>query len=331
MRKLISLLVAASVLYGGYWFVGSTAVETGLRTWLDQDHGNTTEIRYASLATRGFPNRFDTTITEPTYGDAATGFSWSAPFVQIFALSYKPNHIIAVLPNRQSIQTRYQDLELTSDTLRSSVVFEAGTDLAFLRSVTEGANLRLASNGGWEIDLASGQLAIRKAIGSPQGYQVTLTAKTLGPVDGLKALFRNTADLPDAVETVALDATLEFDRPWDRHAFSAEPPQLTTIRLEKAAANWGRLTLSATGDLVLDSNGYPDGRLNVYAVNWRDIYDAVLTAGIVAPNMETTLKTVLTAMANADGTENDLEIPWVFKGGRMSFGPIPLGPAPRLN
>ena len=104
MRNLIILIIAACMLWGGYWFAGSRAVQSGLTGWFSDQQRNGWIVEYSALKTRGFPNRFDTTITDLTLVDPRSGVAWLLPNFQIFALSYKPNHIIAVWPERQSIK-----------------------------------------------------------------------------------------------------------------------------------------------------------------------------------------------------------------------------------
>ena len=129
MRRLISIITIFFVLWGGYWFVGSTALKTGLKAYLSSEHtaNDPIHIAYSDLTVRGFPNRFDTRLTEISVMDAASNISWRAPFFQIHALSYKPYHIIAALPHSQILQLPDQVLQITSDEIKGSVVFVAGS------------------------------------------------------------------------------------------------------------------------------------------------------------------------------------------------------------
>jgi hypothetical protein len=73
-------------------------MESALPGWLDARAAEGWIAEYESDAHRGFPNRFDTTITGLDLADPETGVAWSAPFFQILSLSYQPNHVIAVFP-----------------------------------------------------------------------------------------------------------------------------------------------------------------------------------------------------------------------------------------
>ena len=54
MRRLIWAVLAVSGLWGGYWFVGSTALERAARDWLAAAAPGVTA---ASVDVAGFPNR----------------------------------------------------------------------------------------------------------------------------------------------------------------------------------------------------------------------------------------------------------------------------------
>ena len=92
MRGLIWLTVILAGLWGGWWLVGSRGVEAAARGWFDAEVAQGRVATYETLAVRGFPSRFDVTVTAPRLSDPARGIGWQAPFVQVFSLSYKPWH-----------------------------------------------------------------------------------------------------------------------------------------------------------------------------------------------------------------------------------------------
>src|SRR5690606_528484 len=87
MRKLLWIVLALAALYSGYWLVGSTLVERGLKGWLEQRRAEGWTAGYASLDVQGFPSRFDTVIEGLDLYDPGTGLGWRAPFFHILALS----------------------------------------------------------------------------------------------------------------------------------------------------------------------------------------------------------------------------------------------------
>ena len=220
MRLLLWIVVVLSLGYGGFWFVASNALRNGAETAL-------TDLRaqgladYESLSVAGFPSRLDLTVTAPsaTSPDGAT--RWHAPFFQLFALAYRPNQLIAVWPNEQSVTTPAGTIAVKTDRMRASATLGADTDLPLDHATVEIDGAKLTSEAGWTADIARALLASRQA-GSSASHDVY--ADVLG------------IEVPGKVSgpaTLRLDATVGFDRPIDR---KAGVPKVTTVALRRAIA-----------------------------------------------------------------------------------------------
>jgi len=331
MGKLMAIALIAAGLWGGYWFIGSAAVERGLIGWFDAQRAQGWQAEYASLNTAGFPSRFDTTISDLKLGDPAAGLIWAAPMVQFLALSYRPNHIIAVLPPSQTLTTPYETVQITSDGMRGSVVFKPGTALALDHSAFVLQNLALAAASGWSLALTEGRLATRQTVAIENAHDVAFQALDLAPDTALRRLFDPGAQLPATVDTLKLDATLQFDAPWDRFALDGAHPQITTLDLKLAQATWGTLDLQAAGTLSIDDRGIPTGRITLTATNWRAMLAMAVDSGLVPPDLAQTAERGLALLAGMSGTPDTLSAPLSFQNGLVSFGPVPLGAAPRLR
>jgi len=331
MRKLLAFAIVAAALWGGYWFVGSAAVERGLVAWLDARRADGWVAEYDSLNTAGFPNRFDTTITGLTLSDPALDVTWKAPLFQILALSYRPNHIIVALPHTQTLETRFQRVDIASTQMRGSVVFRPGTALAPDRATIVMDDLTLDGSGGWSVGLAEGRLATRRTVALDNAHDVAFTALGLAPTAAMLATLDPDARLPKTVDTLKIDTTVTFDAPWDRFALEGDRPQITAVTLKLAQATWGALDLRAAGQLTVDSLGVPSGRITVTITNWRDILGLAVAGGLVPADIARTVERGLSLMAGMSGDPTTLEAPLSFQNGFVSFGPVPLGPAPRLR
>ena len=84
MRILLALVGIVSLAWGTYWFIGSAAMERGIVAWLEERRSENWQAEAAAVKTRGFPNRFDTTITDLELADPDSGIAWRAPFLQVF-------------------------------------------------------------------------------------------------------------------------------------------------------------------------------------------------------------------------------------------------------
>lgn len=326
MKKLLALVVVLSALWSGYWFVGASGVRAGFESWFEARRTEGWQAEYSDLAVNGFPNRFDTTLTNPALADPHTGLAWQAPFLQIFALSYRPNHIIAVFPNSQTVSTPRARYSLASADMRASMVMEPQSDLAFNRANLTSEALLIRNSDGAETKLSGLQAALRREAGAR--YRLAINADGLAPPS--PEAFSLSGDLPDTLSTLRADATLAFSKPWDISALEAGRPQPREIKLHLAEAKWGALELAAAGTLLIDRAGTPTGEITIKARNWRDILTLAQSSGALPEALARQIEQGLTLLSQLSGNAETLDIPLTFKSGMIRLGPVPLGPAPRL-
>ena len=119
MRWLLGIVLALALIWGGYWLVGAIAIERGAEDFFASQGARAGR---QSLVVHGFPNRFDLTVTQPVFADPVVGWRWTTPFAQVFAMTWKPWHLIGVLADSQQIDTGQQRIGVTSDDLRGSLV-----------------------------------------------------------------------------------------------------------------------------------------------------------------------------------------------------------------
>ena len=324
MKKLLIVVLSLAALWSGYWFFGASGVKSGVANWFEARRSEGWQADYSDLAVAGFPNRFDTTLTDPALADPATGLAWSAPFLQIFALSYQPNHIIAAFPEWQTLASPTGKLSVQSEAMRASMVMEPNTALAFNRANLSAGALTLTPEGGRRTKLAGLQIALTRE--GEASYRAAFNADDLAP-----PLPREiTNSLPDTLAAFRADATLGFSKAWDITALQDSRPQPTSLKLHLAEAEWGQLKLAAAGDLTIDRTGTPTGTLTIKARNWRDILTLAEAAGTLPPGLSPQIAQGLSLLAGLSGNGETLDIPLTFAGGFIKLGPVPIAPAPRL-
>ncbi len=84
------------------------------------------------------------------------------------------------------------------------------------------------------------------------------------------------------------------------------------------------------GDLTVDPDGIPTGRVDIRAVNWREMLEVLSGADLVPMSILPTIERGLEILAGLSGNPNTIDAALGFQNGFMSLGPVPLGPAPRL-
>ena len=327
MRALVIVVLLAAIGWCGYWVVGARALDRAVERWLSERRAEGWLAEAADMRVRGFPNRFDLALVELDLADPETGLAWSAPFFQILALSYRPNHVIAVWPPEQTFASPDERVSVASDEMRGSLVLE-GTNLALDRATFVADAVRLASDSGWQTALSQARLAVRRTAATT--YDIG--AETLGLVPGGAIQTRlDPADaFPDELQLLRLDATVAFDAPWDLGAIEDARPQPVRIAIDELTARWGEMDLRVSGALDIGPGGVPEGRITVEAENWREMLEIAIAAGAVSEAIAPTIERALGVLAGMSGNGETLDAPLDFGGGRITFGPVPLGPAPRL-
>ena len=330
MRTAFVVVLAALGLWAGYWAVGSIALDRGLSGWLEDRAAEGWLAEYSELTVEGFPSRFDTTIRDLELADPETGVAWQVPEFRIEAASARPTRITAIWPPEQAVASPFERITVTSGTMQAEIGFEPDTALALETSDFVLSDMALVSTAGWEAALAEGTLTTNQAAGVENGHDIRFEASSVLPAEPLRVSLDPAGVLPETVETLRIAATLGFDAPWDRFAIERARPQVTSIDLDELQATWGDLDLRAAGELAVDSQGVPEGRITVKATNWREMLGLARNSGLLPEALAPTVERAFELLAGLSGPPDTLDAPLSFQNGLVTFGPIPLGPAPRL-
>lgn len=326
---LIAILLLAGA-WSGWWVYGANQRGEATRDWFDARRADGWVAEYDEVSVAGFPNRFDTNIDGIELADPDAGWVWSAPFLQLLSLSYRTDHLIVIWPETQRIGTPRGDLSIGASTMRASLVTD-GEARALERATLQAEALTLLPEGGETWDAAGLTIAIERQGASKARYRLGLTADGVAPA--LPERVREAPDdiLPRRIEVLRADLGVTFDRPLDRDALEGDRPRLQTIDLALAEAQWGALQLQAAGELEIDTEGRPEGRLTIKARNWRDILELARRSGALPPRLVDPVGDALGFLSGLSGNRATLDIPLDFRRGTVFLGPVPVAQAPRLT
>ncbi len=327
MRVILWVCLALGVLWGGYWFVGSRAVESGVTRWFADTAANGTTATNDGVSVAGFPNRFDLTVTKPHVADPVSGWGWQAPFAQVFSMTWKPWHLIAALPNDQEIDAPGQKIRLQTSQMKASLRVRPSSDLTLSEAVIEARDIAATSDQGWQLAAKSAILALAEDPTQQNAQRLGLEVTDLVPDASL------TAPLPDlgaGIAALRLDATLLLTAPLDRNIAETRP-QLSGINLQDFQMIWGTLKISAKGRITRADNGFAEGKIDFRVEDWRQVPKLLAALGLVLPGMGDSIARGFEVLAKSGADPEVLSLPLTFKKGRMSLGPLPLGTAPMLN
>ena len=325
IRKLIFLVVLAASLWGGYWFVGASAKQIALTEWFKTQNSRGWTAQYDTLNVRGFPNRFDTTITNFLLENPFAQWSWQGNDLEIAALSYKPNHVILSWHGEQILSTPQAVLRLSARQLRGSLVVEPSIDLTLERVRVEASNMEIDGGRGWKGGFDFAYMAFENLENRPMDYRFGLSVSAFD--HGIQWQ-SDPPDLPRLIQSIAIDSTTTYDAPWDRLSFESRPPRARHIALQSLSLQWGDLQITARGELDVLADGTLDGELAMRITNARLFLSALRAGGLLERNLAGGAVSTLTTLI-ARG--NVLNLPLRFTNRRTRLGPIDLGPAPQMN
>lgn len=331
MRKLIALVVIAAVLYGGYWFVGRSQIDTRLTTALSEIDAGPTDLTYTSLNTRGFPSRFDTTITDLQFADAAAGVGYSTPSLRLFALSYRPNEVIAVFDPVQTVIVNGERLTILSDDMRASGKVRANTDLTFQTATIEATAPRVVRQDGAQFAMSRVLAAMRLTPDTTQTYDVFLEARDIALPAGIRRMIDPQNQQPDVIESLRFDSDLDLTEPLSLLGATDQPPQIASVAITEFALVWGGMSVSAIGDVTPDDAGLLNGSISISARNWQQAIDLAVSMGAIKNERRFLVTEIANNIDETPHIADTLTITLTITDGNMMLGGFPLGPAPVLR
>ncbi|MGI3212375.1 DUF2125 domain-containing protein [Roseovarius tibetensis] len=331
MRLMLAVIVVAALAWSAYWAIGQRGLRQGFIDWFDARRAEGWVAETSDLTVRGFPNRFDTGFSDLVLADPATGLAWEAPYFQVNALSYRPNHVIAIWPETQRIATPQEKFRVTAEDMRASLRMTPDTRFApeTLRLTADFLQVTPETRADDTTALTSLSLAAERR--QDRTYRLGLAAEGLT----LSPPWRDRLDpenrLPAQISNLEADLTVTFDKIWDRTAIEEARPQPTRIKVDLVDGLWGRLHLQAAGAVDVTPEGLPEGEITVKARNWREMIAVAQAAGALPDSLVQTVENGLAMIARMNGDQETLDISLNFSNGRVRLGPIPLGRAPVLR
>lgn len=324
IRGLTIAAGAAATLYGGYWFVARAAAERAADALVADLRASGWQVTMDDLRITGFPSRIDATASGLVVADPSGVVSWQAPEFTIFALSYRPNDVIAGWPAEQVLTVAGERMTVAAEGMRASAQVSLAAGLPVESATAESGPVTITADAGWTMSLDGLVAAFRRGGPGPADYDLFAEARDVAPPAAWVAALAPPEVLPPSAEVLRVDALVTLDRPIDRQA---PAPAVQAVTLREAHLTWGDVGLTVQGTLRRDAQGRPEGELSVSFRNWPRLLQIAVAAGIVTPDAAPAWDAALNLAAFGDVS---VTAPLVFADGQMSLGPVPLGPVPAL-
>ncbi|MCC5989005.1 MAG: DUF2125 domain-containing protein [Pararhodobacter sp.] len=321
---MLSAAVLATLAWGGYWFVGARGLDRTVSGLLDANR----HVEAQGHRVRGFPNRFDLTFSEPRI--AATGLTWQAPFVQVFALSYRPHHLIVVFANDQLFEIGGEAMTLHSADMRASLVMEPGLSLPLERLVLVIENPEASLNTQTH---RADALRLGSNAQSPERHEFAIQIEAAFPDAGMMNALDPGAHWPRRFDAMRIEGVAAFDRPLDRAALEGGLPELVDMVFTGARVIWSEgetvTDIAASGELRADSRGRLNGEVTLDIRNWRALMRRAGEAGLMPAEHAFLIEMALSGMVDPENPDR-LEAPITLRDGDILLGPVILGSLPPL-
>lgn len=330
MRKLIGLALILALLYGGYWFVGKSQIQSRLSEALVQVDDGPMDVSYTSLNTRGFPSRFDTTFTDLVIDNPDAGVRWETPLFQLLALSYQPNNVRAYFPQEQVFIVDGERFTLFTEEMVARGQVSASASLAFQQAELELINPRLRTEEGAELALARFFAAMRVTPNTTQTYDVFFEARSIVLPEDIRRVLDPNNLQPAVIQSLRLDSDVGLTAPIELNG-AGDISSIDSLSVREFAFEWGEISLSAIGDLVPDAAGVVDGSITISARNWQQALDLAVATGAVADDRRQLFLGIINSLDETPHIPDTLTATLTIIEGEMMLGPLPLGAAPLLR
>lgn len=183
------------------------------------------------------------------------------------------------------------------------------------------------------------------------GYDVSLTAEKLDLERLTSALTGGStgqASLPGLLQLQAAGRIWLDARPGPANLRPETRPALVGLRIDQADLALGPLRARLVGQISADDTGHPQGQLALYTADAAPLLQLAADLGwmpqgavkLAGQMVERLGALPIGQSATQDGwpditfpdpAPGELRLPLSLAQGRISLGPIPLGPAPRLH
>lgn len=330
MRRVIWIGLILCLLFGAWWGAAAWGMRSGLIGWFDARRGEGWQAEMSAPRMGGFPARVSAELGDLALTDPATGLSIAADTLGLSVRTLWPGDARVTLPATPiRFATPIAAATLTMAEGQMAMALAPGRQLALDALGWTSGPWAIASKAGKV--LGAEGLTLTKTRDADASYRYVIEAAGFTPGDGIRQRLGVAADVPLAFDTLALDAEVTYDRPWDLRALEERRPQPQQITLKLAEARWGDLRLRLSADVTVDTAGQATGTVNVQAQNWPVMLDLAVAGGLLPEALRAQAEGILARLAAFGGNPTALDLQLNLADGFMAVGIFPVGKIPPLK
>ncbi|WP_306015589.1 DUF2125 domain-containing protein [Oceanicaulis sp. MMSF_3324] len=325
-------LALAVVLHAIYWVVMSGQIKTAAEDWIDDKVEAGYVIDYAAMKVRGYPFRFTIHLSEAEVSAPITDGGWriSMDTTAASAQFYNLEHWIVTLGQNAVLDTRIDgersQYALTSEKARFSLVTRNGVTSQIGAEVNELSIAALSGPapliGSVERFAMNGRMSDTGDFLS--GFEVEGARFDDSQLDNpLQSAFGDTIDL------IRLDSALTA---FDTLSLAGDPLAWAraggVLNIRQTQLSWGPAALTGSGEVTLDREIRPAGRLSVVVSDPESLISALEEARLVYDEQGAALR--LAAMM-APRRDEGIALPFLMQNGGLFLGPARIGDIAALD
>lgn len=333
MRRIVRILFGATALgalaWIGWWHALARGQEAALAAWFDDRARAGWQAEYGEIGLTGFPLRLKREITRVSLADPETGWAWDTPWLRVDSAAFRPIRFDVALPDAQTLAVPGERADVASSKMSAVLELRPSAALGLIQASVEVAGLDVRSPSGWRASADTIEADVSERI-NDEGYAIAFLAEKVTLPEPLIALVDPTGLAGPDLERMTFDGAAVFETPLDRYLIEDGRLALRAATIRRAGFQWGRMWLEAKGAIKVDKKGYPAGKIDLTAREWRDIIKLAERSGAIGSDMAEGLTAALELVALLGGNRDKLDATLKFKNGDVRIGPVTIGRAPRL-
>ncbi|WP_421787981.1 DUF2125 domain-containing protein [Hyphobacterium sp.] len=315
-------IVVALLIYTAYWFYARGQIVEYVEAWEAEQRAAGFQIEHSELRIGGFPYRFSVTTDSLVVRAPESEGGWRLALdrFEANALPYDFEHWIVSLGDRLELSADGDGLAFAADQARFSFSGEGGVTQRIGASVEALAISGIGNTVPAVQSAAEMRLSAATSETGELAVQLQLDDVILDPGEIDPILARSFGDriaLLQAAFTVSQWPTLANSA--DLSIWSEASGEYT---LRAFHIDWGRLDMEAEGQIALDAQLRPTGRISLSLLDPEAIVDAMIETGAISQENAGAMRLVA---QSAPRSEDGTAIPLSFRNGGVYFGPVRLG------
>lgn len=338
MRRLLILLVVFALLLGGLWLGGENLLASKIR----QVAGQNPAVQLNAVRELRDPGRIGVRLSDLQV--AAPQGAASLPSLELWVTLAHLTRGNVALPPQLQVTTQTGSITLETTDAVASLGLRPLSGLSVGKTVVQSGPLKLngmALANGLRIDADLGRLGHASPQAAIAAYDIS------AQVDGLDP----TLFVPTLPRQLGLMQFTANGRVWLNKRLqpaNMQPgmrPSLVGLKLDTAQLSLGPVQARIMGMLQPDAQGMTSGSIAIYTGDGRHLLEIAAQAGLIpqqAVNLAVAMLDKISLLKPThegqdpmqagfvfpDPAQGEIRLPLNFGDGKVSLGPIPLGPAP---